>query len=252
MNHKVPMGGTETGTDGIVDVDKGGGGTRDMFFAWDLFLRLESFVHSCPYYTRNFEQALAVVFSYTSLVLYILFFAVCRLYRGVAIACFVVGFTLSGVLVWLLGRFVPALSDSAAPCASTPDNRAAEEATIAVYSALFVVLYDYAFVDTSWTARSCGRVIKYVVIAAGVIVAGTVSPYLIGVQTSAALLVGSSAGILAAGISVAALTHISRLSPSQRVFLRVLCDTAPEEEKVLYAPVSQSDVAADYDDTRRT
>ncbi len=242
--NKVPTGARDAAASDVGTAVR----ARAMFFVWELFLRLESFVSDCPSYTRRFDSALAVVFSYTALALYILFFALCRLYRGAVIAGFVVGFSLSGALVFLFGTLIPKLHHSAAPCALDTDNRAAEDATIVVYSAVFVIAYEYAFPSTKWTTRNCGRVLKYVVVASGVIVAGIASPYSLGVQTGAALAVGSSAGIAAAVVTILALTHISRLSPTQREFSGLLFDTTHGRDPTQnnsYAQLAQDDSTHD-------
>lgn len=209
-------------------------GNAAMFFLWEGYLRLECFVRTCPSFQRRVDTGLAVVCSYLALFTYVLWCMLPFIHRRRVVVVFLAGYAVSGLVVWAVAQWTPEPTNVHAPCAREVDGRAAEEATIVVYTASFLVFFEWAYPPLVWNRRDCKalwtRVLVYVVYA----VAGVVAPYTLQLQPSVALATGSVVGLTTACLAVWVLPLLPAHDDPRSVWLRRLfqVDTAPRPTPV--------------------
>lgn len=189
-----------------------------MWFVWESFLRLEHFVRTCSTYQRRWDTVLAVLGSYLALFTYTFVAVLSRFYRRRVVLAFVAGFGVSGGAVWAASAWTPEVTNTHAPCAVEVSGRAAEEATIVLYTVGFVLFHEWAFPPRTWDRRHCWWVWVRLAVCVLYAFAGVYSPYALGLQPSISLATGAAVGLATAGATVWCLVrlpepHDPRLGP---------------------------------------
>lgn len=199
-----------------------GVGSALMLFLWDGYLRLECFLRSCPSFRRRWDTGLAVVCSYLALFTYILWCLLPFFYRRRVVVVFLAGYAISGVAVWGVAQWTPEPTNVHAPCGDEVDGRAAEEATIVVYTASFLLFFEWAYPPLVWNRRNCQALWIRILAYATYTTAGTVAPYVLQLQPAIALATGSTVGLATACLAVWCVTQLPAPDDPRSVLLRRL------------------------------